>query len=154
MTEGRPVDNEIVDLPPLRHVHRAEHGVVVSWLLRVLVGLALVAVLLFDFGSIVVNFFTLDSVAAEVATAVTADLFTGTEPTPNLECKRRLNVPVCRGIYEIARGKGVKIVSARFDQQGAFHVELKRTADTLIVGRIGAIEDWATATASAESDTN
>lgn len=138
----------------LREPGRDERGIVVSWLLRVLIGIALVGVVLYDAGSIVVNFFSLDGTADEVAVAVTADVFTGTEPTPNLECKRRLEIPICRKVYEVARDKGVKIVTAGFDQEGGFHVELRRTADTLIVGRIGAIEDWATATASAESDTN
>ena len=147
MSKAIRVDNQVMDL-------RDERGIVVSWLLRVLVGLAIAGVIMFDAGSIVVNFFSLDGTADEVAVAVTTDLFTGTDPTPNLECKRRLNVPVCRQIYEVASDKGVRIVSARFDQQGVFHVELRRTADTLIVGRIGAIEDWATATASASSATN
>lgn len=133
---------------------RDERGLVFSWLLRVVVGLALAGVVLFDAGSIVVNFFSLDGTADEVAVAVTADIFSGEAPTPNLECKRRLNVPICRRVYEVAKDKNVRIVSARFDQDRVFHVELKREADTLIVGRIGAIEDWATATASASAATN
>lgn len=146
-----PADNRVVDL---RELGRDERGVVVTWLLRVLVGIALAGIVLFDAGSIVVNFFSLDGTADEVAAAVAADVFTGTQPTPNLECKRRMEIPICRKVYEVARDKGVRVVSARFDQEGGFYVELRRTADTLIVGRISAIEDWATATASAESDTN
>lgn len=133
---------------------RDESGIVVSWLVRLLVGLALTAVVLFDAGSIVVNFFTLDGLADEVALDVAADLATGTEPVPNLQCNRRSRVPACVAAYEAARAKGARIVSASYDQQGVFHVELRRTADTLLVGRIGPIEDWATATASAQADTD
>ncbi|HEX2057369.1 MAG TPA: hypothetical protein VHI71_03285 [Actinomycetota bacterium] len=131
-----------------------ERGIVVSWLVRVVLGLAILGVVLFDAGSIVVNFFSLDGTADEVAVAVAADLASGVDPVVNLRCNRRSRDVLCRKAYETAREKGVKIKSAYFDQQGVFHVELKRTADTLIVGRIGPIEDWATATASAQTDTN
>lgn len=133
---------------------RSESGVVVAWLVQLLVGLALVGVVLFDAGAIVVNFFTVDGTADEVALSVAADVAAGRDPVPNLECTRRSAVPVCREAYAAARGKDVRIVSASFDQQGVFHVEVRRTADTILVGRIGAIEDWATATASARADTN
>ena len=131
-----------------------ERGLVVAWLVRVLLGLAILGVVLFDAGSIVVNFFSLDGTADEVAVAVATDLAVGVDAVPNLQCNRRSRDALCRKAYEIARERGVRIKSARFDQEGVFHVELKRTADTLIVGRIGAIEDWATATASARADTN
>ncbi|HYO60324.1 MAG TPA: hypothetical protein VEU29_00315 [Actinomycetota bacterium] len=131
---------------------RDESGIVGAWLLQVLVGLALVGVVLYDAGSIVINFLSLQGTADEIAIDVATDL--GREAQPNLECARRSPVPECRVIQDVAREKGVKIVTARFDADGAFHVEVRNTADTLIVGRIGAIEDWATATASAEADTN
>lgn len=140
-----------MDLTQLR---RDERGIVVSWLVRVVVGLALVGVVLFDAGSIVVNFFTLDGAADEVALTVSTDLATGTPVVPNLECTRRSTAPACEVVFAVARDKGVRIVSAHFDQEGIFHVELRRAAETLIVGRIGAIEDWATATASSQADTN
>lgn len=138
-----------MDLHAFRH---DESGIVISWLLRIVVALAIAGVVLFDAGSIVVNYFAVEGTADEVATAVTLDL--ATNVVPNLECNRRSASPLCRAAYEAAREKGVKIVSARFDQQGVFHVEVRRTAETLVVGRIGAIEGWAKATASAEADTN
>lgn len=131
-----------------------EDGLVVSWLVRIVVVLALFGVVLFDAGAIVVNVFTLDGTADEVAVEVTTEIATGGVAVPNLKCTRRSAVPACRVAYEVARGKDVKIVSAAFDQQGIFHVELRRTAKTLVVGRISAIEDWATATASAQAGTN
>jgi hypothetical protein len=132
---------------------RDESGLIVSWLVRIVVVLALVGVVLFDAGAIAVNFFTLDGTADEVALAVSSDIATGAIPVPNLECTRRSTQPACRAVYEVGRAEDVRIVSASFDQEGVFHVELKRTADTLIVGRIGPIEDWATATATARTDT-
>lgn len=138
----------------IRALASDERGIVVAWLLRVLVGIAIAGVVLFDGGSIVVNFFSLDGTADELAAEVATDLASGVEPVPNLQCNRRSRDPLCEKAYRAAREKGVRIKSAHFDAEGVFHVELKRTADTLIVGRIGAIEDWATATASAQADTN
>lgn len=151
MNEANAADNRPMSIGTFAS---DERGLVVSWLVRVLLGLAILGVVLFDAGSIVVNFFSLDGTADEVAVAVVTDLAVGVDPVPNLQCNRRSSDALCRKAYDTARARGVRITSAHFDQQGVFHVELKRTADTLIVGRIGAIEDWATATASAQADTN
>ncbi len=151
MSGGLQVDNEIVDL---RALHRDERGIVVSWLVRIAVGLAIFGVVLFDAGAITVNFFSVNDTAGEVAVSVATEIAAGQSVVPNLQCNRRSSYPACQTVYEVAREKGVKIVSAHFDQQRVFHVEVRSTAETLIVGRIGAIEDWATATASADAETN
>jgi hypothetical protein len=151
VTMGAAADNRTVHL---RTPHLDERGIVIAWLLRIVVGLALAGVVLFDAGSIVVNYFTVNDTAQEVAAAATTERALGGDAVPNLECNRRSNVPACRAAYDLAREKGVRIASAHFDQQGVFHVEVRSTAETLIVGRIGPIEDWATATASADADTN
>lgn len=151
MSAATQADNEAMDP---RAFGPDESGIVVAWLVRVVLGLAIAGVLLFDGGSIVVNFFTLDGATDEVALEVVTRVGSGAEVTPNLKCTRRSADSTCKAVYEVAREKGVRIVSAHFDQEGVFHVEATRTADTLIVGRIGAIEDWATATASAQADTN
>ena len=146
---GTPAtDNRLVDP---RAFGRDETGIVFAWLARVVVGLALAGVVLFDAGSIVVNFFSLDGATDEVALEVVTQVGSGAEVVPNLDCTRRAVDPTCKAVYEVARASDVRIVSARFDQEGVFHVETKRTAKTLLVGRIDAIEDWATATASAKA---
>ena len=156
MSGGLQVDNETVDLRALHRdaLHRDERGIVVSWLVRIVVGLAILGVVLFDAGAITVNFFSVNDTAGEVAASVATDVATGQPAVPNLQCNRRSSYPACQTVYEVAREKGVKIVSAHFDQQRVFHVEVRSTAETLIVGRIGAIEDWATATASADAETD
>lgn len=133
---------------------RDEQGLVVSWLVRILVGIALVGIVLFDAGAIAVNFFTLDGTADEVAVEVTAEVAAGAPVTPNLQCDRRSRVPACVTAYRVAKDYDVRVVSASYDQEGVFHVTLRRTAETLIVGRINAIEDWAKASASARAATN
>lgn len=152
MRTGAAPDNRSVDL---QAIHRDERGLVISWLIRLVVGFVLGAVVLFDVGSIVINYFTVNDTAQSVAAAVTADLVSGgVDATPNLKCNRRSGVPACERAYKVAREKGVRIISARFDQQRVFYVEVESTADTLIVSRISVIESWATATASADADTN
>ncbi len=138
----------------LRQLHLDERGLVVSWLVRILVGVALAGVVLFDVGAIVVNYFTVNEAASEVAKAAVLDRASGGGGAPNLECQRRSGHPVCQNVYRVAKEKGVKVVSAHFDQQAVFQVEIRSTADTLIVGRIDAIADWANATASAEARAN
>lgn len=138
----------------LRTLHRDERGIVISWLVRILLVLALLGVVVFEAGAIAVNYFSVEETADEVALAVSTALKTGTPVVPNLECNRRSTVPACAEVYAIARRHGVRIVSARFDQEGVFHVQLRSTADTLLVHRVGATEDWGKATASAEAATN
>lgn len=151
MSRPSEVDNEFVDL---RSIARDENGIVIAWLLRVVLGIAISGVILFDAGSIVFNFFSLDGATDEVALEVVTRVSSGADVTPNLQCTRRSADSTCKAVYDVAREKGVRVVSAHFDQEGVFHVEAKRTADTLFVGRIDAIADWATATASAQADTN
>ena len=151
MNGASATDNLLVDP---RAFGRDETGIVFAWLARVVVGLALAGVVLFDAGSIVVNFFSLDGATDEVALEVVTHIGSGAEVVPNRDCTRRASDPICKAVYEVARDKDVRIVSARFDQEGVFHVETKRTAATLLVGRIDAIKDWATARSSAQADTN
>ena len=151
MSKAIATDNDGVDLRTFAH---DESGIVFAWLARLVVGLALVAVVLFDVGSIVINYVSLDGTTKEIAVEVVTRIGIGTEVVPNRDCTRRAVEPTCKAVYEVAREKDVRIVSAHFDQDGVLHLETKRTAKTLIVGRIGAIEDWATARASAQADTN
>jgi hypothetical protein len=148
MRDGPQVDNETVNL---QRIHRDERGIVISWLVKILVALAIAGVVLLDAGSIVVNYFSVQDTANQVAVAVAAEVGAGASVVPNLRCTRRSADGPCKAAFEIARDEGVRITSATFDQQGVFHVEIKKTADTLVVGRIGAIESWATVTATAEA---
>lgn len=151
MSESATVDNEGVSRASY---HRDEGGLVVAWLVRVVLVLGLVALVLFEAGAIAINFITLDGTANEVAAQVSAEAATGADAVPNLKCNRRARVPACQAAYDVAREHGVHVLEASYDQQGVFHVTLRRTADTFIVGRIDAIKDWATATASARAGTN
>lgn len=116
-----------------------ERGVVADWIAKLVVGLALVGVVIFDAGSILVNFFTLDSTANDMAVSITTSIVSKDIDPTTQEVEDEAE--------ELAKEMGVKLVRADVDRQGRVHIRLKRTADTVIVRHIGAIEDWATATA-------
>lgn len=133
---------------------RDQRGIVASWLAKIVIGMAIFGVIAYDAGSIMVNFFTLDSAAKDLAIALSLDVdeqgsaadFTDNEifvmaqalvddPDTGVEDARVLR-------------NGTSV-----DDEGVIHVRLRRSADTLIVKRIGAIQEWAKATSEGSSST-
>ena len=124
-----------------------DRGVVINWLVKLLVGLAIGGVILFDAGAIIVNFFGLDGAADEIANQMATDLSAEGVSNPDehalkLEAKKE------------ARKRDAKLTKFDIDAKGALHIRLKRTASTLVVSRIPFIEDWGTATAEGKAATN
>ena len=137
---------------------RDERGVVVSWLVKMLVGLAIGGVILFDVGSIAVNFFTLDSTADEIANSLATEISTGQyseSDVRSLESCRRapISTPLCQKLNSKAKENDAKITKVDLDLKGELEIRLKRTASTLVVERIGPIEDWGKATAEGRAST-
>lgn len=123
-------------------VHRDERGLIVSWLVKLVIGFVVVGVVLFDAGAIIVNFFTLDSKAQEIAIAVT----TGSVGA-NLSERQ-----VEEMATELARQAEARLVALEVDNvERIVRVTLRRRADTLVVGRISFIKDWARATAEGQA---
>lgn len=121
-----------------------ERGLIVSWLVKLVIGFAVVGILLFDAGTIIVNFFTLDSKAQEIAIAVT----TGTVGD-NLTARQ-----VEERAKQLAEEAEARLVSVEVDNTARIvRVTLRRRADTLVVGRISFIKDWARATAEGQAGT-
>ena len=118
-----------------------QRGFILGWLGRLLIGFVLVAIVLFDGGSILVNYFTLDSTADEIAVKATTDILPGFEEG-DVETKVR----------ELALEAGAKLVSIRVENN-ILYVTLRRRADTLVVGRISPIADWARATVEGQAGT-
>lgn len=111
---------------------------ITGWLIKLLIGFAITAVVIFDGGSILVNFFTLDSTADDIAIAVSTDIAGGTSPNAQLLEDRA---------EELARGSDARLIDFSIDQDQVVHVTIRRRASTLVVGKIGWIKDWARATA-------
>lgn len=124
---------------------RGERGIVIDWLLKALLFLAIVSVVIFDAGSIAVNLFGLDSAADEIANIVATRVFDSPDRQFN---NQEIYLLASQAIDEFHYG-GAKLIRKQtfIDPQGVVHIKLRRTAKTLVVGRIDFIEDWAKATA-------
>ena len=123
---------------------RDERGIILGWLGKLMIGLALTAVVIFDAGSILINFFTLDSKADEIAIALSTDLArTDTSSQAFLEEARTLATEAEARLVHLEFDPATRVVK----------VTLRRRADTLVVGRISFIKDWARATAEGQAGT-
>lgn len=135
--------NTPCERPAPARLHDDERGFIISWLAKLAIGFVLVGILVFDGGSILINFFTLDSTADEIAIKLTTGDF-----------GRTLNeAALTREAEELAKEAGARLVDLTVDGNLVL-VTLRRRADTLVVGRIGWIADWARATADGRSRTS
>lgn len=122
-------------------VLRDERGVILGWLAKLMIAFVVVAIAIFDGGAILINFFTLDSTADDIARELTTDTIGQTFPSQaNLEIRAR----------QRAREADARLVSVSVDESRRIHLTLRRRATTLVVGRIPPIADWALATAEGE----
>jgi len=125
---------------------RDDRGVVLNWLVKVIIAFAIGGVILFDAGSILVNFFGLDGAADEIANMLATDVSSG-----------KLNVNDETTIEDVARKEArkreAKLTKFDIDAKGQIHVRLRRSAETLVVSRISPIEDWAESTAEGKAAT-
>ena len=137
-----------------RMLIRDERGIIADWFVKVIVGIAVFGVIAFDAGSILVNYFTLDSASDDIAIAVSTTVgsasaarnFTDAEIHELAKAEVEAEVGGIEGARVLRQG-------TRIDETGIVHIRLRRTADTLIVERIGAIENWARATADGQAGT-
>lgn len=121
-----------------------ERGLILGWIGKLLVGLALAAVVIYDAGSILINFFTLDSKADEIAITLSTNIPANPQGPQNfLEEARSLAAEAEARLVELEFDPATRVVK----------VTLRRRADTLVVGRISFIEDWARATAEGQAGT-
>ena len=113
---------------------------------KMILGFLLVAVVLYDGGSIAINFFTLDSTADEIAVALSTEIPPGTT-TPNPQALEQ-------SAKQRASASGAKLLSVSYDATTkVIQLRIRRRASTLVIGRIGPIEHWAKATAEGQAGT-
>ena len=134
-------------------LHQNEQGIIADWLVKLVIGMAVFGVILFDVGAILVNFFTLDSAADDVAVAVSTDVGAG-------EVNQFTDQEIFEMVKEVVASPDNGVQDARvlrrgtgIDEEGTITIRLRRVANTLVVGRIGAIEDWAQATTNGRAGT-
>lgn len=120
--------------------HRDERGIVIDFFVKLLVGLAVGGLILFEAGSIIGNYVTLDSTATEIANEISVpDRIGATVTQFQLEQKAQV----------LAEQKGVRLRAVTLDREGFITVKISRTAKTLLVGRFSFSKDWAKATVEA-----
>lgn len=124
------------------NLHRDERGLITAWFVKLLVGFAITAVVLFDAGSIAVNFFSLDSTADDIAVALIPS-GSRLEPSDQDELERQAQ--------ELAAESDARLLELSVDQAGIVRIKIRRRADTLVVKRIGFMSDWARATAEGQA---
>lgn len=129
-----------------------ERGVVVSWLVKILVGFVIVGVIIFDAGSILVNYFTLDSSATDTAIALSLAIEPDEFGTNDEQVYQAAKILVAGGTTNAADAKVVHN-GTNVDEEGVIHVKLKRVANTIVVKRIAAIAKWAKAKAEGSAST-
>jgi hypothetical protein len=124
-----------------------EDGLISAGLVKLIIVLVVVGVVAIDAGSILVNTFTLDSTANEIARDVSA-------PFGNAGVVELNPLEVKEQAKSLAHEAGAKLLKAQVDSENTVYIRLRRTANTFVVGRIGPIEDWARATAEAQVANN
>jgi hypothetical protein len=125
---------------------RDERGVIVSWIAKLVAGLAVGSVVLFDAGAIAVNYVGLDSTAEDIANALSADVAGAGAPVSSAQLEA--------SAAEAARAAGARVVRVEIDPQGFLHLRLKRAAKTLLASNIDSLRKWTRATATATAATS
>ena len=122
-----------------------ERGILVSWLVKLVLGLAVAGLVLFEAGAIAVNAFTLSSTASDIAIAVSTSAAQSGGAGPNTS---QLEIEA----KDLAKEAGARLVSLKVDtSQRIVYVTLRRRADTLIIQRFNAIEGWGRATSEGQA---
>ncbi|MEA2435414.1 MAG: hypothetical protein QOG54_2871 [Actinomycetota bacterium] len=133
---------------------RTERGIIVDWIIKLLIGLAIVGVIGFDAASILVNSFTLDSGADDIAISVSTGITGGNKNQfTDLEIYDLAVTALQDPDNGVSNAKVVKEGTGIDPQTGEVTVKLRRTASTVIVKHIGAIKHWAVSTAESSSTT-
>jgi hypothetical protein len=125
---------------------RDERGIVIDWLIKLIVFLAIAGVVLFDGGSILVNRLTATASAEDVAAATASDIaFSGSRP--NQQALEEL-------ASEQAADFGVKLLEVTLDTEGILSVRVRKRATTILANKIGFLKKYLRATGSAQSSIN
>jgi hypothetical protein len=123
-----------------------ERGVIATWMARIVIWFAIVAVLLFDAGAIVINYVGLESTTRDVANSLARDTVNTRRPPNSSE--------LTLSAKAMTAAAGARLVSVSIDPQGILQVRTQRSANTLVVSRVEAIQRWGEATATARASTS
>jgi hypothetical protein len=117
--------------------------------------LAIAGAVLFDAAALVINYFGLDSAADEIAVAISTEV--DTLPTrANFRCDVKNSVaapPFCQAAHTLAQENSATLLEASLDQESVVRVRLRRTADTIVIKRLGFLKKYGVARAQGQSGT-
>jgi len=121
-----------------------ERGIVVHWMAKLVIFLALLGVVVYDGSALAVNSFQLDSLVDEIAVTVSTSAGDGLS---QFELEQEAG--------KIARRQGAKLTELELDdREGTLRVTVKREAKTLVVSRFSQTEDWGRMSATGRSSTD
>ena len=121
-----------------------ERGIVVHWMTKLVIFLALLGVVIYDGSALAVNSFQLDSLVDEIAVTVSTSAGDGLS---QFELEQEA--------AKIARRQDAKLVELEVDErQGTLRVTVRREANTLVVNRFSQTEDWGRMSATGRSSTD
>ncbi len=127
---------------------RDERGVILGWLAKIAIWVAIGGVILYDAAVLGINFFGLDSAANDIAVTLTRTV-TDTRRAGALQCDPKNPGPTgfCAQAVQLAREADARLLSAEVTAESVVMVRLRRRAQTLLVDKIGFIDEWGVATA-------
>ena len=121
-----------------------ERVIVVHWMTKLVIFLALLGVVIYDGSALAVNSFQLDSLVDEIAVTVSTSAGDGLSL---FELEKEAG--------KIARRQGAKLVELEVDdREGTLRVTVRREAKTLVVNRFSQTEDWGRMSATGRSSTD
>ena len=126
-------------------VWRDESGIIINWIVKIVVGTVIAGIIVYDLGSIAANFLRLDSIAGDIAIELSGEISPGSVPNQIL---------LERTAKALAQEADVRLLSVEVTSDGKIvKVRIQKKASTLIVSRIGPIEDWGVAQADGQAGT-
>ena len=147
---GRGADNQYVSRPG------DESGVIISWFVRVALVLAVIGVVGFDVGSIVINTVTLDSAANDVAVSISVDI-AQLPGEPSVVADAQIYALAVEYVKDKSNGvAGARVLKrgTEVDDAGIVHVRLRRRANTVVTKLISPLEKFTIATGDGQAGTN
>ena len=122
-----------------------ERGLIGTWFIRIALGFLIGGVILFDLGSIVVNYVGLDSKANEIEISVET---LASDDELNIYAFESKNI-----VREMVEDAGAKLIRYRTLPDGELRIKIRRKARTLVVGYFDPIKSWAVATTQVTAQT-
>ena len=134
---------------------RDERGVVTGWLVRLAVGLAVAGVILFDAAALVINYFGLDSAADDMAVALSTEV-DALPNVPIVTCNVQTPSPpaFCQEAHRLAQESNATLLEASINQEAQVKIRLRRTAETVMVKRLGFLKKYGVARAEGTAGTS